>query len=158
MCVDCDESCLFCKDTGQVGDSKRCMQCAPDHPFRVQLTDTCLKKCALGMFLSSEGTCSYCKSSCEGCIESESKCTSCHADSLLPQMFQQSCIDKCPLQYISVDGICAKCRSPCALCEGSVDNCVTCDGTEGTVFQFNGKCYPECPVGTAPAPELSTCV
>lgn len=157
QCAKCDPSCLTCRDNGNPGDVKQCIDCALDHPFRISLTDTCLKQCILGMYQSTNSSCSFCKAPCEGCSGTEATCTSCVRSSAIPNLFVNQCIDKCPQGYVSMDGVCTKCTSPCALCSGTPDGCDTCDGTGGTKFVHKKKCYADCPAGTGPDAETLTC-
>ena len=84
ICSPCHESCLRCRDNGQVGDYKICESCSPSFPYSLDGTDSCLADCELGMFYSTETSCSFCKDPCEGCSRRETNCTSCYRDSPIP--------------------------------------------------------------------------
>ena len=73
----------------------------------------------------------------------------------MPNLFQNRCIDVCPIGYVSVDGICLKCDRTCATCSDLPENCDTCGG--GTKFWYKKRCYNECPAGSGPNSENGTC-
>ena len=109
------------------------------------------------MYQATNFSCSYCKSPCKSCTGTDSNCTACFRESLIPNLFINQCIDKCPRGWVSMDGVCTKCRSPCALCDGHPDKCVSCDGTGGTKYVHNQKCFADCPAGTGPNSNELTC-
>ena len=157
QCERCDPSCASCQDTRTAGDVKECIDCSVSHPFRVTRTNTCLRECRLGMYLTSTSTCAMCKLPCEGCKGRETSCTKCFSDSKLPQLFYDQCIEECPVGYVSVNNVCTKCQSPCSTCVGLPQNCLTCDGSGGTKFIYKQRCWANCPAGSGPDPEKLTC-
>lgn len=169
-CEKCDISCATCKDNGEVGDKAKCIDCAADHPFRVALTDTCLKECAFNMYQSTPESCALCQSPCEGCFGNEANCTSCPATSSTPFLYIQpktpgedqkpgQCLDGCPKTYIPVDGKCTKCKSPCMECfESSIEDCKTCDASaSNSIYLYLKRCYATCPPKTGPDNTKNTC-
>lgn len=118
QCEACDPSCATCQDSRTVGDVKECTKCSETHPVRLSRTNTCLKECELGMFLSTNATCAFCKEPCEGCAGKDSSCTKCFQNTKLSNLFFDRCIETCPVGFVSVDGVCLKCESPCATCTG----------------------------------------
>ena len=67
QCTNCDVSCASCSENGLVGDVDKCIDCADDHPFRLSMTQTCLKSCSMGLYKSTEFSCSQCRDPCQGC-------------------------------------------------------------------------------------------
>lgn len=136
ICEACDASCATCYPSSKT----ECIECSPTHPFRNRGTNTCVTECYKNYFISSPNICSKCALPCKSCVTTESTCTSCHATEqspefgLVPNLFEDKCIDVCPKTYVSMrdlenSGFCTKCKLPCATCENRPENCVTCDET-----------------------------
>jgi hypothetical protein len=153
VCEACDVSCETCYPSSKT----ECIKCSETHPFRNRGTNTCLEKCARDFFISSVNICSQCALPCKSCVDTESKCTSCHATEqspdfgLVPNLFENKCIDVCPEQYVSMrdlenSGFCTRCKMPCNTCEDRPENCVTCDETAQYFYQK--RCYADCPRGS----------
>jgi proprotein convertase subtilisin/kexin type 5 len=156
-CEKCDPSCASCAENGEVGDKAKCIDCAEDHPFRKSMTQTCLKECTLGLFQSTDSSCSECRDPCEGCTGTPTSCTSCHKDSSLAYLFESACISDCIPGYVSIDNVCTKCNAPCSTCQGTADTCVDCDGVDDKRFLYRDTCYSDCPAGSTKNLETLSC-
>ena len=145
-CVPCDETCSLCRED----DRLKCLECAPEFPFMITSEQKCVERCNEGLYQSSDTTCSRCEAPCYDCEGTANTCTSCHAGSDFPDLYQQTCIEQCPDGFTSIANVCQKCTSPCAQCSGKEDYCTICDGSNELRFAYNGNCFSQCPLGSAP--------
>ena len=56
-------------------------------------------------------------------------------------MYNDKCIDKCPLEAYENDVICSPCDNVCINCTGSSDFCHEC---KNNYYLYNNHCYSKC--------------
>ena len=148
-CQRCDSSCVGCLDNGKANDTLECITCAELHPYRLENTNFCLSSCYEGIFEMGQFVCGVCDKPCKSCVGTRSKCTGCDPDSNLAFLYQDTCINSCPIRTTPVANECHDCISPCEECSVTASTCISCDGTDARKILMQNKCYNTCPVGYA---------
>ncbi|EWS75215.1 leishmanolysin family protein (macronuclear) [Tetrahymena thermophila SB210] len=136
---DCDSSCKSCV--------------APKDPTKCQ-------ECNKGSYLSS-GQCLKCNSSCNECVDNDSKCTSCLPDysfdslkNICTPICDSSCktclypkdstkCTSCQDGSFLFNGKCSPCKLPCSTCENKEDQCLSCQ-INYTFDHVNKICQADC--------------
>jgi len=84
------------------------------------------------MFLSEEkldglSFTQQCDFPCKMCGLSKKTCLSCQLDSIYTMLFNNTCLDKCPVgRYADGNFECQKCSDECVSCSGGANNCTMC--------------------------------
>ncbi|XP_013861969.1 proprotein convertase subtilisin/kexin type 5 [Austrofundulus limnaeus] len=125
-----DSDCLSCDEGKELYDGE-CVSEGGDCPVRT--------------FLSDDGECEDCHSSCESCSGPEkNQCTICGKGRFLTA--QQTCASKCPAGFFAsrLSGVCEACPQGCLQCS-SAQRCSRCQSfPKALLFLQNGRCVPEC--------------
>ncbi|XP_028273367.1 proprotein convertase subtilisin/kexin type 5 [Parambassis ranga] len=146
-CVACsgpeDEDCLSCEEGQTLEDG----ECVPDH-----------EACPIKTFLSDDGACEDCHSSCESCSgEEKTQCTKCANGRFLTA--QQTCVSKCPGGSFAsrLSGACEPCPPGCLQCVDA-QRCSRCQSTRrAQLLLQDGQCVQECVRGYPAGPVCRSC-
>ncbi|XP_053108034.1 extracellular matrix organizing protein FRAS1 isoform X2 [Hemicordylus capensis] len=143
VCKGCPPSCRKC-----VGpDPLHCTQCMrPEEGLQPEVNPegtavgVCLPQCKAHFYLSNDGVCKECHSSCLSCMEeSPENCTACSPPQVL---FGGQCQTECPEGWYHQEARCYLCHPSCKTCRGSSDaECASCQPHATFV---NGRCRAPC--------------
>ncbi|XP_063066379.1 proprotein convertase subtilisin/kexin type 5 isoform X2 [Engraulis encrasicolus] len=138
VCRKCSENCLRC--TG----STICTECTEGYSL---VGNRCQKSCAVGTYLSAEGTCEPCHPACATCAGAGVEaCQSCAEGYLIEEW---KCVSSCSQGFYAAQAsdtrICRRCDASCLSCVGEGrSNCSGC--VEGHTLK-EGVCATECKDG-----------
>ncbi|XP_047425540.1 proprotein convertase subtilisin/kexin type 5 isoform X2 [Mugil cephalus] len=128
-----DQDCLSCEEGKTLGNG----ECVSDH-----------EACPINTFLSGDGACEDCHTSCESCSgEQKNQCTKCATGRFLTT--QQTCVSKCPAGFFASrpSGACEACPPGCSQCVDA-QRCSRCQSTRrAQLYLQDGKCVQECDRG-----------
>ena len=144
-CVDTATKCLSCK-TNTFLYNNLCPSscptgftlyggttCCPNSCTACTDINTC-SACAAGFYLSGT-SCLPCNSNCKTCVDTATKCLSCHSPQLLEV---NKCLDSCSSKYYATSTQCLDCDATCATCSGpGATECKTCITS---YIKFKGIC------------------
>ena len=157
VCRHCHESCTACSGK----ESTQCTSCLEGNLLNLkgQCVDSRhLRSCSSGQYFDgSTLECLACPSTCISCSH-QLNCTSCQLGYHLNQLgvciscpdtlllYNNSCVEDCPLHFYRSNWTCKACHSDCRSCvNNSNDDCLSCFPGR---FLDGQKCVLECPAGT----------
>ena len=138
------KTCEYCTD------SEKCVTCNSSNPdvctkcsSGILYLGKCIDKCPPETFYNETSkTCEPCESNCELCSSGET-CNKCKNGHFL---YNNDCVEKCPVGHVDVGNVCKPCATNCATCSASnLEKCTTC---LGDLVLYQDKCIPKCPAGT----------
>ncbi|KAL2100373.1 hypothetical protein ACEWY4_004767 [Coilia grayii] len=139
VCRKCSENCLRCTA------STICSECTEGYSL---VGNRCQKSCAVGTYLSEQGTCEPCHPSCATCAGAGADaCQGCAVGYLIEEW---NCVSSCSQGFYAAQqgsdiSICRRCDASCLSCVGGGrSNCSGC--VEGHTLQ-DRVCVTECKDG-----------
>nr|XP_056711523.1 LOW QUALITY PROTEIN: extracellular matrix organizing protein FRAS1 [Euleptes europaea] len=143
VCKGCHPSCREC-----VGpEPLHCTRCTkpeeglqPEEDLGGTPVGVCLPQCKAHFYLSNDGVCRECHSSCSSCVEeSAENCTACALSQVL---YKAQCLSACPVGWHDQEAHCYPCHPSCKTCWGPSDaDCATC---QPHATFANGRCRTSC--------------
>ncbi|XP_077157208.1 extracellular matrix organizing protein FRAS1 isoform X3 [Paroedura picta] len=143
VCKGCHPSCREC-----VGpEHLHCTRCVkpeeslqPEENLGGTLVGACLSRCKAHFYLSNDGVCRECHSSCSSCVERHPEnCTACAHSQVL---YNGQCLSACPAGWHDREAHCYLCHPSCKTCRGPSDaDCATC---QPHATLANGRCWTPC--------------
>ncbi|OMJ74195.1 hypothetical protein SteCoe_26950 [Stentor coeruleus] len=131
QCKKCSDLCVTCEI-----DSTKCTSCIET----AKLTNgVCKLDCEPGT-LQIGLSCEPCSPSCLTCSGAVDICSSCASGIV----YQNDCVDSCPVGYYATNGGCQPCATICKECEKTSTSCITCN----LGYRLKGTtCEYVCPPG-----------
>ncbi|XP_036385914.1 proprotein convertase subtilisin/kexin type 5 [Megalops cyprinoides] len=153
-CMPCREECVRCRGP----EEDDCESCEEDEQLQDEECVPHIHTCPGSSFLSGEGECESCHSSCDSCWGGErNQCSTCVTGRFLTA--QQTCEVRCPPGSFGseVSGRCESCPPGCALC-AAPGRCESCQPDRGTqLYLQDGQCVRHCHRGYPSGQECRSC-
>ncbi|KAL0965792.1 hypothetical protein UPYG_G00285770 [Umbra pygmaea] len=143
-CEECHSNCMTCNGP----DRDDCVSCeegqSVDNGECVSKQDTCPAK----NFLTDDGECEACHTSCESCSgEEKNQCKTCVKGRFLTA--EHVCVLKCPAGSFAnrLRGVCEGCPQGCVQCVDA-ERCTRCQLVrKAPLYLQNGQCVSQCQSG-----------
>mmetsp|Transcript_22945 Transcript_22945/g.22267 ORF Transcript_22945/g.22267 Transcript_22945/m.22267 type:complete len:317 (+) Transcript_22945:109-1059(+) len=102
-----------------------------------------------------------CTSNCGSCSSSLASCTECTSKGGVEYyLFEEACLEECPLGYYGSAGTCLPCEFPCLECQFGAQLCTKCSPEYEKPYAYREQlsCFAVCPNGTYLDTDQSLCV
>ncbi|CAD8044013.1 unnamed protein product [Paramecium primaurelia] len=135
ICKQCNPECKKCKDINSY-----CLECNGTYKF---LNNKCLESCPK-TYYNNQQVCQNCINNCDTCSNS----TTCSVCSINFYLYQQTCVDTCPVNITITNQqqqTCDVCTNNCQTCQNQTSYCISC---KTNYYLYNNTCISLCKDGT----------